>query len=286
LSNASFHSTSLLKLINVRAFDNDVGENARLNYFLTETETDESLLKIDQLNGTLYFDYSNLTHQGFNTFKRILNVSIQARDCGTPSLSTSINLTLFLNYDSSELPEYVYNRLQSDNSFKINSMLIDSLKKSERFELEYSYNSKKRSMNLLQLILNNFLLVFLLIILSLMMFVTCFVFATIYFRSPNAKSSKSSSINQPSDASSRSVDASSSGVNCSDIQQVNCNPNSLNAGKLVPKSSIMRCLGKVKKRLADDCGKLNAARSLKNLTSSTSQHETLTVNIDKFLREK
>jgi hypothetical protein len=286
---------SLLKLINVKAFDDDAGDNGRISYALTvfnnEPEHHGSLkmLKIDRQNGTLYFDYANLTDgEDLNAFKRVLNVSISASDHGTPVLSTSINLTFFLNYDSSELPEYVYNRLQqpgsdnnNNNNYKLNSLLVDSFRKpsgeGNRYEAisssgNISGNKHRTTMlSLSQLVLNNFLLVFLLAILAVMMLVTCFVFAAIYStRSGGAKSAASVTANVGS-SKMAAVSSTSSSRSLS----------SLGEKRTVKRGFFDRWLGgKIKRRLVVGGGSCEIVVNKNHQQSCSvagSRHDKLTV---------
>ena len=260
LTNTSFSRSVFLKLINVKAFDDDLDDNGRINYFL---EGGGNFLQIDKLNGSLYFDYSNVTYEKFNKFKKILNISIVARDCGTPSLSSAVNLTLFLNYDSNELPEYVYNRLQNENTQKVKSnFMLDSMRKSEKIAA-YSVSKPSRNnsggVSILQLILSNFLLIFLMVILFIMMFITCFVFLTIYRRGLVDGGGEDSKKNQH-------------------MKNKPTDFNSLNAKLNGKKGRIVKCVSNVKRYFKSDCV-LATNKSFKNLSSgSSSQHENLTVS--------
>lgn len=182
------NTTQRLKLLNVKAFDDDLEDNGKIVYYLSDSRP--SFLSIDRQNGTLYFDYTNMTFSQFILFKSVVNVSIWASDCGTPSLNSSINLTLFLNYDSDELPDYLFNNRAHKSPNDINNhkfnTLLDSLGHKTTLDKIDTETHSRAYDHVIQILLNNFLLIFLVAILCLIIFITCFVFVTIYKRSFSA----------------------------------------------------------------------------------------------------
>ncbi len=230
-----------------------MSENGKLNYFIDEFDDQHNInskyLQIDRLNGTLYFDMSNFTsHFELFKFKKVLNVTFYAKDCGSPSHTTSTNITLFFNYELNELPPDLMNDSDLDELDESNSNLkLYSLK---------SKNHKKSSSSILfNAMINNFVFIFLMFILFLMVVIALFVLVTIYRR--GITNSKQNNLE-----------------NCA-------NTNNLCLNKKHPgkANKIFINLGRY---LGTDCILLNKnGASLKNLTDCSRQ-ENLTVRIFSF----
>ncbi|XP_039631117.1 protocadherin beta-3-like [Polypterus senegalus] len=91
----------------VRATDEDFGMNSRISYFIQETRIQNisvfSLVSINSDQGMLYaarsFDYEHLSH---------FQVSVAAKDGGSPALSTTVIIDVFVQDQNDNVPEILY----------------------------------------------------------------------------------------------------------------------------------------------------------------------------------
>ena len=87
-----------IKLFDVKATDLDEGLNAKVAYYIQDSF---DLLHIDPHNGTVYLNYENMNVSSWrdvNRFRRVVDVLLKVNDSGLPSLSSSLNFILYLNY--------------------------------------------------------------------------------------------------------------------------------------------------------------------------------------------
>ncbi|XP_039630310.1 protocadherin gamma-A2-like isoform X1 [Polypterus senegalus] len=91
----------------VRAKDDDLGLNRKISYFIQETGFNNisvsSIISINSEDGVIYavrsFDYELLTH---------FQVSVTAKDGGTPPLSTDVFIDVFVQDQNDNPPEILY----------------------------------------------------------------------------------------------------------------------------------------------------------------------------------
>uniref|UniRef100_A0A8C4SFL6 Cadherin domain-containing protein n=1 Tax=Erpetoichthys calabaricus TaxID=27687 RepID=A0A8C4SFL6_ERPCA len=91
----------------VRANDDDLGLNSRISYFITETGINNisvsSFVSINSDEGVLYavrsFDYEELNH---------FQVSVTAKDRGSPPLSSSVIIDVYVQDQNDNHPEILY----------------------------------------------------------------------------------------------------------------------------------------------------------------------------------
>lgn len=105
--------SNLQTLFTAQALDKDIGLNGKILYSIGDNM---SLLSIDQNNGTVSIN-ENINIVNLSS-KRVLNVTLKARDCGQPSLETTVSFVLYLNFQASEMPLSV---LRSLNAGKMNT---------------------------------------------------------------------------------------------------------------------------------------------------------------------
>jgi hypothetical protein len=201
-STFSLRNLTELKVFDMKAKDLDNGENGKLTYGVEEPF---DLLYANADNGSVYLNLSRLNFNStleLNKYKKTFDLKMSVRDGGTPELSSTLKLVLYLNYDAYELPKSVLKALQSENQFDIfnnqqqdqkltykGKEFFDELIESESF----SFDSAKAK-DFFQIVSNGVLIIILLVVLVFMIFVACFILFIVYRKPKNKpKLSKSSS---------------------------------------------------------------------------------------------
>jgi hypothetical protein len=115
------NSKKLLNLIDIKAFDNDLELNAKLNYFIESTSDD--VLEINHENGSVYLDLDKFNKT--NRFKNIVHANFKITDSGNPAQKTNLNFTFYLNH---EMNETLVNLLNTKRINLIDATIFDHIK--------------------------------------------------------------------------------------------------------------------------------------------------------------
>lgn len=167
------NATNLIRIFDAKAIDNDFEDNGMLNYFIDDALS--SSFFIDTLNGSVYFNFFqwNITNlEQLRRFRGSFQLVLRARDSGRLPLVSSLNFTLYLNYDESEL-SFLTTKYTESTSKEVTADL-------DEFELLTSEFESGMKKNFFQLVSNGVLLVILLTVLMFMLFVACFLFIIFY----------------------------------------------------------------------------------------------------------
>ncbi|RNA37159.1 protocadherin-1-like isoform X1 [Brachionus plicatilis] len=155
--------TELLHVLDVKAIDNDYGLNGQLKFYIHDSS---GLLDIDPNSGSVTINTTKAKiNSNLDKFKAIVDVFINVADNGSPCLYTSLNFTLYLNYDFSELSSEVQMIIQNQLKSQDKSTFSTDLYKMEKAK----YN------NFFNIVSNSVLLIILLSVLFFMLFVAGFI---------------------------------------------------------------------------------------------------------------
>ena len=118
--------------MDVKANDLDLERNGEIRYSVQDSL---GLLKINEQDGSLFADLTKLNSNLANISnlpKKLIEVNLEARDLGVPTMSTSsLNFTLYFNYELHEMPseivQIIENGLRSmDDQDKLSSEDLES----------------------------------------------------------------------------------------------------------------------------------------------------------------
>ena len=182
-------NSTLVRLFDVKAIDLDENDNGKVSFYIQDSL---NLLTINKANGSIYIDYQKMnvtTVKEFNEFRKVISVYLTANDSGTPQLSSSINFTFYLNYDSYELPMDVLKAIQTDLRMITNKSTQTKYDPASSYDT-ITFNSNKSS-SFIQMISNSVLIVILMVILMIMVFIACFLFITMFKRDLKNKKNQS-----------------------------------------------------------------------------------------------
>ncbi len=153
-----------------------------MTYFIQDSL---NLLEINSTNGSVYL----LKNSSLSRKKQNLQVNLIAQDKGMPPLNKTINFTIYLNYDRSEIPPDVIKQIELDLSissiYKMDEKIfefnnLNSFKQSNMVEFGEDQIRTKNQNNTFQNVSNSVLIVILMIVLVFMLLIACFIFVTIY----------------------------------------------------------------------------------------------------------
>ncbi|KAF7702291.1 hypothetical protein HF521_001574 [Silurus meridionalis] len=100
------NSPSLI-LLSVKAYDEDLGANARVSYFIVDKDVNGrpalSLVSIDSDNGRIYA-INSLDYEQIKSF----SVTIRAQDGGSPSMSSNATVNFFIQDQNDNTPQILY----------------------------------------------------------------------------------------------------------------------------------------------------------------------------------
>ncbi|XP_041929615.1 protocadherin 2 gamma 28 isoform X17 [Alosa sapidissima] len=96
-----------LSVLSLRASDADLGPNARISYFIGETDFKgapvSSLVSINSESGVIYatksFDYEQV---------KSFSINVKAQDGGSPPLSTNVTVNVFIQDQNDNAPQILY----------------------------------------------------------------------------------------------------------------------------------------------------------------------------------
>jgi hypothetical protein len=269
------NATNLIRIFDAKAIDNDFEDNGMLNYFIDDALS--SSFFIDTLNGSVYFNFFqwNITNlEQLRRFRGSFQLVLRARDSGRLPLVSSLNFTLYLNYDESEL-SFLTTKYAESTSKEVTADL-------DEFELLTSEFESGMKKNFFQLVSNGVLLVILLTVLMFMLFVACFLF--IIFYKKNSRGAHKTFKEKTNKASKEN-----DGNNVVVTSRVNYE---LSNGRMVKcengrnKNGAKSCLSGVTDRFKQRCGVVKS-ESFGNLNStrilSKKRDQSLTVTFLNFL---
>lgn len=118
----------------VSATDKDSGDNGRVTYFILNT-IDASRFSIDRINGDIR------TRQSlFNLEDNLFHITVEARDNGSPSLTSSRQISFQIKSESI-LEEFIYRSIAENSSPVSLDLLVGPFKSFPKSEVSFSIAS-------------------------------------------------------------------------------------------------------------------------------------------------
>ena len=118
-------------IFTAEALDKDIGLNGRIAYSISDNM---SILSINQNNGSVFINQNVIAND--HSSKRVLNVTLKARDCGQPSLETIVSFILYLNFQTSEIPLSVLRSMDAEKLNSSQSETSKSFRKLKKFNFK------------------------------------------------------------------------------------------------------------------------------------------------------